>query len=125
LLRDQCARILFDGRNAKVTEQDLAVDIQQHVLRLYITMNYFSIMCVLQSLSDLLNIRNNGCEWQICSFGITLAQGPIRRVVHHEKWHITLDPKVEYAYNMRMQQVSNDPRFAEEIIEFTTSYLET
>src|SRR5947208_16052801 len=48
ILLSQRSRAMSDLDEAKITEQDFVVPPQQDVLRLDITMDQFSIMCILQ-----------------------------------------------------------------------------
>src|SRR5438094_508849 len=73
LLGALIARTLGNQSNAKITEQDLLVLTQQHVLRLNVAMNQLPLMCILQSLADLLDIGDDGRERQASPFRVTQA----------------------------------------------------
>ena len=57
-------------------------------------MNYFLTMGILQSTGYLLYILNDGIEGKAFSALMTLSQGTIGGVVHHQKRCGILQPKV-------------------------------
>ncbi len=50
---------------------------------------------------------------------MTLAQGAVGRVVHHQVRCIIRYAEIEYAYDMRMDQAANDARFRQEALLVT------
>src|SRR5579884_3605053 len=92
-----------DGK-AKVTEQDVIVRTEQHVLGFDIAVDESVIVGVLQGGSYLIDIANNGLEWQARPLWMAHTQGAARSVLHHQKGRTLLDREIEHAHDMRMIQ---------------------
>src|SRR5215831_20796675 len=70
---------------AKIRKQHLVASAEQHILRLDIAMNHLAFMGVLQGCCNLIDILHYSKQGESCSFGMALAQCPIRSVVENEK----------------------------------------
>src|SRR6266851_8209126 len=63
------------------------------------------VMGILQRYCNMLNISNNGVQWQASPFGVALAQCSIGRIVHSQKGSIIRAyTKVQQTHNIGVLQ---------------------
>src|SRR5437588_8588115 len=61
-------------------------------------------MGIIQCTGDLPDIRNNGIQWQLCTFRMALAQGAIGSKLLYNKRCISLQANLENLHNIGMRQ---------------------
>src|SRR5216684_1906576 len=86
-------------------------------------MNHPLGMCILQCIGNLFHIGDNRDKWKWHALFVMLAQGPMGRVAHHEKWRFSFYAKVQYPYDMGMFQVSNEACLCTELLNVITEQL--
>ena len=75
---------------------------QHYIFRLDVTVNQVFIMRILQSACYLLDVGDDGIEWNHCPFGMALAQVAIGRIVLNQERSSVLHAKVQHSYDMGM-----------------------
>src|SRR5713226_4456860 len=83
LLRACDERLRCEHGQAEVTEQHLVTGTEQHILWLDIPVDQALLMGKLQGRSDLLDVADNRLSGQRSVFEMSLAEGPLRRILHH------------------------------------------
>src|SRR6266568_2629401 len=81
-------RTMCHNSNAKVAEQNLVIITHQEIGRFDISVDDFVIVGILQSLSDLFHIGNNGCTWKFAPAWMTLVESTMCCVSHSKKRYI-------------------------------------
>ena len=66
------------------------------------------VMSILEGISDLLDVAKDGGQRKGNPFGMPIAHGATRRIVHDQKGSLAFDPEVEDAHDMRMHEARND-----------------
>src|SRR5579864_410769 len=92
-------------------------------------MHELLIVGVLQRAGYLLYILHDACNWQLCPFGMALAQRTIGRVIHDEERRFTIDAKIQHAHDMGVYKMGDSTRLGEEIFSilvrpFSIRYLD-
>jgi hypothetical protein len=87
------ARGLGKQGNAKVAEQELLASSHQQVLWFDVAVNEVLVVGVLQGIRNLLDIAQDCGERQCHPFGMSLAYGATRGIVHDRKGRFAFDPK--------------------------------
>jgi hypothetical protein len=99
---------MHENGDPKVTEQDLMAPPQQQVLWLDIAMDYSLIMSELQGVCHLPGIGNSSWYRKECSSGVALTNCAVWSKIHHQKGSLILNTEIQNAYNIGMDQGSND-----------------
>src|SRR5947209_2972850 len=69
-------------------------------------MDQFLLMNVVQGLSYLLDIGDDGCKWHPCASRVALAQGAIGCILHDQEGDTIFYVKIVDADNMGMDETS-------------------
>ncbi len=100
--------------DTEIAEDYFVVVVQQHVLWLHVAVNQFLVVGILQGFCCLIDIGNDGGEWEARSMWMFFAQGAIGSVVHHEVGNIVFDAKVEQAHDVGMDEPYKGASFIDE-----------
>ncbi len=79
-------------------------------------MNQPSIMGILQSRGDLLDVGDNGCRRQATTLWVTLAQCAIGGIIHHQKRDALLHAKVQHTHYVGMPKAGDSSCFIAELL---------
>src|SRR5260370_1800845 len=89
---------------------------QQHVLRFDIAVDQICFMGTLERSGNLLDVGDHEGKWKHTSARMRLAQGPFRRVIHHEEWGGAIDLEVQDAHNVRVLELRDGARLLKELL---------
>jgi len=78
-------------------------------------MNKLLIVSILQSGGNLFDIWHYNFDRLWYTARVTLAKGSIWGIFHYQKRYRTLDPEVQHAHNIRMEQMRDGTSFAAEV----------
>ena len=104
-----------DCGDAKVTQYNLSLCIEQHILWLDVSMYYFLVVCILERISHLPNIEENRLQRELFSSGVAIAQGATRGVIHDQIGEAVLDAKLQDAHNMWMTEPGRGLRLCQKV----------
>src|SRR5881227_2091901 len=105
-----------DRGNTKIREQHFLMLSDQHILRLDITMDKLLFMCILQGCCHLLHKGVDLRYGYQATPGVTLSQGAVGGIIHHQKRHAILHIEIEHAHNRGMCQPGNRLCFLLEVL---------
>src|SRR5260370_42496103 len=77
----------------------------KHVLWLDVPVNHPLVVCVLEGLGNLVDIRDNDFEWQTSAFRTKVGERTSWSVAHHKKRDGVFYSVLKDTNNMRMLQV--------------------
>src|SRR6266568_2712972 len=77
----------------------------------------------LQGVGNLLDIGDDSCDGEDSAFGMTIAQGAIGSVVHHQEGGFALYAKFQHTDNMGMDQAHQVACFHTELVHVVAGQL--
>src|SRR5437899_3340572 len=80
-------------------------------------------MSILQGLSHLRDVGDNGVEWEQRPAGVALTQSAIGSIVHHQKGSHALNTEVQNLDDMGMPQMGNGTCLAEKVFSIIACQL--
>src|SRR2546421_12702557 len=68
-------------------------------------MDELPVVGILQGCGDLLDVEGNRLRWQARPFGMAVAQGPMGRILYHQKRSAVLHGEIEHAHNVWVGEI--------------------
>src|SRR6266702_2878158 len=106
-----------NGRNTKITQEDLPIEPKQQIVRFHIPMNEPLAMRILQCFCYLLHVGDHCRQRNHLSLGMPLPQGAMGGVVHHQEGHAFLHVKIKNTHNMWMDESCDDLRLSSKVLD--------
>src|SRR5215472_15623123 len=101
---------------SEVTQHDVVIAPEQHVLRLDIEMHDPGIMGILQGMRYLGDVGDNSCYQQRTTSWMELTQCAMRGVVHDQERNSVLDAKLQYPHDVRVFQAGDSTGLLEKVL---------
>ena len=110
---ERCCTV-SNGRNAKISEKNMAVSIYQHIFWFNIPVDEFAAMDVSQCLGHLFDVGKQCGESNDRARRVPIAECSTGGIIHDEIRESALDAEVPNTQNVWMVESREGPRFVDE-----------